>query len=126
MVFKGKVEFILDPGAGSGGLGAWGRLVASDEEPLLCWGAFSIEVNNEVLYFDRDRDGRENTVGGGHKSHVMVRLQGCAQRGHTVYGEFHAIFPGAQGCGETPCLWHDSGCTPSTILRRHLDCLQRP
>jgi len=64
MVFEDVVGSALVLGVGSGRLGARGRLAARDEEPLLRWGAFSIEIDNDVLYFDRDRDGGENAVGG--------------------------------------------------------------
>jgi len=64
MMFVGVVKFSLVSGTGSGGFGAWGRSLASNEKLPLCRGAFSIEINNEVLDFERDWDDRENMVGG--------------------------------------------------------------
>ena len=116
VTFAGMVKFSLGPGAWSGRFETWCRSLASEEKPTLCWGLFSIEVDNEVLDFERDWDCRENTVGGDHRCHAMVHRQGCVQRGHTKCGGYQATPPGARGCSETPCWWHNSGCTPSTTL----------
>ena len=64
MTFEGMVESSLVPGTGSGGFGTPGRFLASDKELSLHWGAISIKINNGVLDFERDWDGRENMVGG--------------------------------------------------------------
>ena len=64
VMFRGMVGSSLVPGAGLGWSGTPGRFLAGDEKPLLRWGAFSIEIDDNVLDFERDWDGREDTVGG--------------------------------------------------------------
>jgi len=62
--FDGVVESALLPGVWSGRFGTRGGFAAIDEKPSLRWGLLSIEVDNEMLDLERDRDCREGAVGG--------------------------------------------------------------